>query len=151
MAEKAQDSKEASQPPFDPGSLLGQLKELVKEKTKDGDGKAKTGTSWLWSLILPILVLVGIGIFAWYSQRHNRELAKLRHEKNKAKIIKEQTELFVEINKNDVKVAEAQKQIDASRERLRIVEADIKAEESRYEANMRAIDSISSWADAGIR
>ena len=31
------------------------------------------------------------------------------------------------------------------------IEADIRAEEARYEADMRAIDAIRSWRDAGIR
>lgn len=135
-------------PDFDPHKLLNQLKEIVaskKETTKGG------GKSWLGTLIIIAVVLVGIAVWSWISWNRGKELAKLRHEKNKAKIRKEQLELYTELAVHDEKVAEAQREIDRAEMTLSSIEASIKAEEKRYEADMRAIDSIRSWRDAGIR
>ena len=43
------------------------------------------------------------------------------------------------------------KRIEEADSELKLIDADIRAEEDRYEADMRAIDSIRSWRDAGIR
>jgi len=94
---------------------------------------------------------VGIGVWSWLSFRRNRELAKLRHEKNKAKILKEDAVVQAKIATNDKFIEEQRKIFDEASEDLESIEAAIRAEESRYEADMRAIDSIRSWRDAGIR
>lgn len=148
MADTTTKKEEVSKPPFDPYKLLNQLKEVVdknKQPTKGG------GKSWLGTLVIIAVVLVGVAVWAWISFSRGRELAKLRHEKNKAKILKEQTELFVKLNENDERVAEAQKSLDKIAIKLKAVDASIKAEEERYAADMRAIDSIRSWRDAGVR
>lgn len=148
MADPKKETK-AEQPAFDPNKLLRQLEAIVKSKSKSVDrahgNPARVSKSWYWAIILPVIVLAGIALVAWLSQRSNRELAKLRHEKNKTKILKEQTELFLELNKSHDQVAEAQKQIDASRDRLRVIEADITAEEKRHETDMHALHRIRTW------
>jgi len=147
----AADKKEtkAEQPAFDPNKLLRQLEALVKSKSKSVDvahgNPERKGKSWYWAIIIPVIVLAGLALFTWLAMRGNRELAKLRHEKNKTKILKEQTELFLEINKNDDQVAAAEKQLEASKDRLRIIEADIAAEEKRHETDMHALHRIRTW------
>lgn len=143
-----EDEAKAGKPAFDPNKLLADIEALLMKKSvkvEDGFSPGRVSTKWYWAIIAPVLVLVAVAAFTWWSQRANRELAKLRHEKVKAKIIKEQTELFVELNKNDIKVAEAQKLIDASNNKLRIIEADIAAEEKKYEANLDALHRIHTW------
>lgn len=138
----------AKKPGFDPYKLLGQLKGIVqqnKEPTKGG------GKSWVGTLIIIAVVLVGIAVWSWISFRRGRELAKLRHEKNKTKILKEKAEVMAKVGENDKVIAEAQARIDKAVTALGTIDADIRAEESRYEADIRAIDSIRSWRDAGIR
>ena len=140
------------QPAFDPTKLLGQLESLVKSKSKPVDGGSKRkGKSWIWTIIIPVIVLAGMALFTWIASRGNRELAKLRHEKNKEAILLAQAITDKKVAENDAKIAEAQKKIDASKERLRVIYADQAAEEKRYEADLRAIDSIRSWSDAGLR
>lgn len=135
-------------PAFDPQKLLGQLKGIVskhKEPTKGG------GKSWVGTLIIIAVVLVGIAVWSWISFGRGRELAKLRHEKNKTKILKEKAEVMAKVAENDKAIAEARARIDKAEDKLGNIEADIRAEESRYEADLRAIDNIRSWRDAGIQ
>lgn len=145
----------AAAPKADPSQLLAKLESLIKSNSVSKDvahgGTAQKGKSWIWSMIIPLLVLAGVAAFTWFASSKNRELAKLRHEKFKAKVREDHLEIFTEINKNDAKIDEAEKELSASRETLRVIEADIRAEEKRYEADLVAIDSIRSWADAGIR
>jgi uncharacterized protein HemX len=151
------DKKETKveQPAFDPNKLLDQLQELVKSKSKSVDpahgGTKRVGSSWIWKLILPLVVLIGIAAFAWFANKSNRELAKLRHEKNKAKILKDQAVVQAKIATNDEYIAEQQKIYDAAQERIKIIDADIAAGEKQYEADLRAIDSIRSWDDYRLR
>ena len=86
-----------------------------------------------------------------FSWRRGKELAKLRHEKNKAKILKEKAELEKKLTKNKIIYLEAGERISEAEKVLEQTDLDIQAEERRYEADMRAIDSIRSWRDAGIR
>jgi uncharacterized protein HemX len=146
MPETTPESKEATTS-FDPYKLLDQLKSIVNDNKKESGG----GKSWVGTLVIVAVVLVGVAIWSWISWRRGRELAQLRHEKNKAKILRDKAELDQRIAKGAEEIAAKQRVIDALEEKLRIVDADIRAEEARYEADMRAIDSIRSWRDAGVR
>lgn len=144
----SEEPTKAEKPKFDPYELLGQLKGIVQgHKDQDKGG----GKNWVGTLIIIAVVLVGVAVWSWISWMRGRELAKLRHEKNKAKILKEKAELEKKLTNNKLTYIEAGKRIEAADSRLAIIEADIRAEEARYEADLRAIDSIRSWRDAGIR
>lgn len=147
MPNQTTKKKEVTKPPFDPYKLLDQLKGIVEKKAPTKGG----GRSWVSALIVITVVLVGVAVWSWISFRRGRELAKLRHEKNKAKLLKEDAVLQAQIAKNDEYIAEQEKIFNTADDRLKIIEADIRAEEKRYEADMRAIDSIRSWSDAGLR
>lgn len=153
MPEAKKETK-VEKPAFDPSKLLAAVEGLIKKKSTDVSSHGhpgRVGKSWVWSIILPVIVLAGMALFAWYKMRGNRELAKLRHEKNKEAILLAQSQAAKKVAENDAKIAEAQKKIDASKERLRVIYADQAAEEKRYEADLRAIDRISSWSRAGVR
>lgn len=136
--------KEATKPPFDPHKLLIQLKGIVEKKAPTKGG----GRSWVGTLIVIAVVLVGVAVWSWISFRRGRELAKLRHEKNKAKIEKENAVVQAQIATNDEFIEKQEKIFNAADKQLKTIEAEIEAEEKRYEADMRAIDSIRSWRDA---
>ena len=143
----------ADKPLFDPQKLLGQLKQIVSSNkgppaTDGGGGSAK---SWISALIIIAVVLVGISVWYWISFRRGRELAKLRHEKNKAKVLADQAVIDKKVAEGDAAITEAEKVIEKADDRLRIIDADIRAEEGRYAADLRAIRSIRSWRDAGVR
>jgi len=144
VTNQATKKKEVTKPPFDPHKLLGQLKEIVDKKAPTKNGSK----SWLNALVLIAVVLVGVAVWSWVSFRRGRELAKLRHEKNKAKILKEGSITKAWVTDNDEIVAAQDKIFNAADKYLKVIEADIRAEEKRYEADMRAIDHIRSWRDA---
>ena len=145
----------AATPKADPSQLLAKLEALIKSNSVSKDvahaGKEQKGKSWIWSLIIPLLVLAGIAAFAWFASSKNRELAKLRHEKFKRKIAAEKAEFDAEIEQKASLIAVADKKVAIEKKKLELIEADIRAEEKRYEADLAAINSIRSWSDAGIR
>ena len=140
------ESRGAEQPPLDPGKLLRQLEALIKDNSKAIDKSGgRVGASAIWSILIPILVLIGIAAFTWYSRKNGRELAKLRHEKNKAKILADQAEIGVAIQRYMSAIEAFKKKAAKQQDELRIIEADIRAEEARHEADRRAIDRMRSW------
>lgn len=147
MSDQTTKKKEVTKPPFDPHKLLDQLRGIVEKKAPTKGG----GRSWVSALIVITVVLVGVAVWYWISFRRGRELAKLRHEKNEAKILKETAVAHAQVAANNEYVEKWEKIFNMADDRLKIIEADIKAEEKRYEADMRAIDSIRSWRDAGVR
>lgn len=136
-------------PPPDAHELLLQLQGIIEER-KEAPTKGG-GKDWIGTLIILITVLVGVAVWSWVSWRRGKELAKLRHEKNKAKILKEKAELEKKLTKNKIIYLEAAERISEAEKVIEQTDLDIQAEERRYEADMRAIDSIRSWRDAGIR
>lgn len=131
-------------PPLDPSAVLQNLASTATS----AKGKAREGGGSAWGYVVAFVVmLLGVGVFWWIARKNNQELADLRHEKNKTKILADKAELLAQIAKGDEQVAIEKKKVDAAEETLRIIEADIRAEEARYEANMRAIDRIRSWDD----
>ena len=142
MADEALDK-----PPFDPNELLVKIERIVNDN-KGTDGGAK---SWLSTVIIIVTVVVGIAIWSWISFRQNRELAKLRHEKEVARIQAEKAAVDAEVAANDTVVAEAKKKIAELEERIGYIDADIRAVEEQYAADLRAIDRIRSWNDVGAR
>ena len=154
MTENEKETKGVEPPLFDPNKFLLQLQDIVSKRTERNPitvTRTNKATS-IWSyLIVAAIALAAIAIGSWLVWRKSKELARLRHEKNRAAIRREQLEFHAELDENNMAIDKAQKEIDAAENSLRIIEADIKAEESRYEADLRAIDSIRSWRDAGIR
>lgn len=144
-------TKPVEKPGFDPTEILTKLEGLIKSNQKPAE-QGGGSKSWLGTLIIIVVALAGVALWSWISWRKNRELAALRHEKEKARIQGDQAQLRKEVADGAAEVAKSQKEIDAARETVRIIEADIRAAEERYEADRRAIDRIRSWDDVpGVR
>jgi uncharacterized protein HemX len=141
----------------DPSKILDTLKKIVagntetKESANSAQPPATSSKSWVSTIILVLVALAGVALWAWISWRQGKELAALRHEKNKVELLKEQAELKKKVAQYLSTIDKAEQQIEESTEKVRLLEADIKAEEARLEANMHAIHSITSWSDAGVR
>ena len=131
--------------PFDPSNLIGQLRDLVGKESSKGK------KSWVSTLLIVAAALAASGVWYWVSWRRSRELAKLRHEKMKRGILLDKSRTDRAVASNDGKAKALDKVIAARTRRFKIILADIRAEESRYEADLRAINRIRSWRDAGIR
>lgn len=136
---------EVAKPPLDPAEILSKLEALTKRHRNAG------GSSWVGTLILIAVAVAASAVWAWISSRRNRELAKLRHKREVQRIKAERAKVDADVEKNDAAVAEARKAERAIEERLRHLEADIRTEDERYAADLRAVDRIRSWADAGVR
>jgi len=129
---------------FDPASILGKLKDVVTEKKEAETGGGK---SWVSALILIATALIGMAVWAWISWRRNQELAKLRHEKFVTELKASQDVIDQKVAEGTAKIEESKKAVKAAVEKIRVIDADIRAEEARYAADLRAIDSIRSWRD----
>lgn len=151
MAEPIEESK--GQPPFDPNKLFVKFEALIKKNSSEvGDGRpGRTGNSWIWSMVLPLVVLAATAAFAWFSRRGNRELAKLRHEKHKNAWLLQAGNTAKRLAESNELIQTSQEQIDEAEANLRIIHADIRAEEKRYEADRNAIHRIQSWDGSYIR
>ena len=129
-------------PRFDPAQLLGQLKEIVGDNK---DPKKGGGKSWVSTLIIIAVVLAGMAVWSWLALRRGRELAKLRHEAFKTKIMADGAKVKAKLESNDELIKESQASVNMAEEKLRVIGAEIRAEEARYEADLAAIDSMRNW------
>ena len=127
-------------PPVDPSAILGRIEGIIKSNRK-------SGSSWVSTLIIGAIVLMGAAIFAWVSHYRGRELAKLRHEKETARILAAKSVIAAKVASNDAERAEAERKRLELSESIRRLEADIRMETARREADLRAIDRIRSWRD----
>jgi len=103
------------------------------------------------TLIVIAAALFGMAVWTWVSARRGRELAQLRHEKFVAEVKADQAIVDTILRKNDQALAAIRVIEQAAAEKLRLIESDIKAEEARYAADLRAIDRIRTWRDVGAR
>ncbi len=141
-----EDTTGVAKPPLDPAAILSKLEGIMKAN----QAPAATGggsKSWIGTIIMVVVALAGAAIWAWLSARANRELAALRHEKEKARIEADQAAARATVTANDQAIAAAQKDVAAAAEKLRLIDAEIRTEEARHEADRRAIDRIRSWDD----
>ncbi len=132
-----------AKPPFDPSPILDALKSIVVDNKSPGGG----GKSWISTAIIVLVVMVAIAVWAWISFTNNRELAKLRHDREVQRIRAEKAVIDAKVATNDVAIAAAQKQVVVLTEQLKHIDGDIRTEQERYAANLRAIDRIHSWRD----
>lgn len=133
----------AEMPSFDATAVLGKLRDLVGNTKRPSGG----GSSWVSTLILIAAAVAGMAVWAWISQRRNRELAKLRHAVFVTQLKAEQ-EITDRLLADKAAGIDAAAAIDAAAtQKLRVLASDIEAEEARYAADLQAIDRIRSWRD----
>jgi hypothetical protein len=155
VAEEKEETRGVEKPPLDPSKLLTQIEALLRKNSKSTDphhgGTSRISKSWIWAIILPLIALAGIAAFSWFVFRRNRELAKLRHEKFKRETLAKKAEVDSYVAKGNEEVAKAQAKIDLAEKQLKLIEADVRAEEKRYEADLAAIDRIRGWDGSYVR
>jgi uncharacterized protein HemX len=127
----------------DPSDILAKLDQLINER-RDVDGKSK---GWIATLIMAVLAIGGMAVFSWVKMRHGRELARLRHEKNKNAILARKATVDQRAASMRSEIVRFQKEVERLAENMRRIYADIRHEEALYEANNEAIDRIRSWRD----
>jgi septal ring factor EnvC (AmiA/AmiB activator) len=130
---------------MEPSELLEKLKGFTE--TKQEAKKESGSSSWIVAIVMVFVVLIGVFVFAWVANKNAKELAKLRHEKNKREIEEENAKVAAEAEKNDVKRAELEKLASETRAEIDKVDKAIKNVEAARDTDRAAIDSITSWND----
>jgi uncharacterized protein HemX len=134
--------------PTDPNVLLKAMQNVVdNNKSPDGGGK-----SWVSTLIILGVVVVAAAVWAWVSWSQGRELAGLRHEKEKARILNDQAIVDAAVQSGDKKVVDLQKGFDAAAADIEQLTVAIRNVEAQRAADQQAIDRITSWRrpDPGV-
>ena len=123
-------------------AIVKWLNRVNAQKKPEGGG-AKNW--WRWPLLI-IIVLLGLAIGVYILNRNNRELAKLRHERNKAEIEKENklTESLAE--KELDKARAALIQINEIERRIQTIDEKLVAAEAKHAKDVEAVERM-RWSD----
>jgi len=125
------------------------LDRLLVAVSKHKDEQYQVKSWWRWFIVIA-LVLFAVAIYAWLMRRGSKELARLRHEKKKARLAYEQSVVDAEVAVEERLFAEYAEKIDASSRRLEEIDAQMLEVEERNAKNNRTIDDIRTWDDAGV-
>lgn len=117
------------------------LLESVAAKTKDQN------KGWIGSVIASILTLVAIFAFAWSSRKNAKELAKLKHEKNKLKVERENLEIEKKASNNSDNMFRINMKIGAHKQAIEDLDNMMDRAKNAHEENLKNINSITGWED----
>ena len=119
---------------------------LVKTVEAVEKRKSKGGKSWLSLLIIIPLILVGLFVAAWVTQKDRRELAKLRHEKNKRRIEKENADTASKMVREEKEIQAALERVDLAGEAINEIDRRMTEASRRHEKNKKLIGRL-RWRD----
>lgn len=129
---------------MEPSKALEKLSSIV-DNNKDKEKGGSKG--WVASIVIFFVVLIAIFVFAWVANRDAKELAKLRHEKNKKKVEDENLRIEHKAAENDKEKEKLQGQITAAKNEIRKLDEEIRVADKAHEENVKNINSITSWRD----
>jgi len=129
---------------MEPSAFLEKLKGFVESKKEE---KKNGNAGWIASIIVFIVAIIGIFVFAWQANKKSKELAMLRHEKNKREVEKKNAEVDRKVEENDMRVAELDVKIGELEAEIDKADASIKKTEEARSKDQEAINSITSWND----
>ncbi len=130
---------------MEPSKLLEGLKSFSAKK-KEKDGK-DSHIGVITGFLLFLVSLIGMFVFAWISSRRSRELAKLRHEKNVRSIEVANNRTRAKVEKNDSRVSELELKTAEHKNKIAVIDEQIKKLEETHRKDKEAIDAISGWDD----
>lgn len=139
-------------PGFDAHQLLIAAEAAIlgrSEVVPNGNGTNRKSTSWTNRIVIALVVVGAFVIHSWVSWRRNRELAKLRHQRNVVRIKAENKNARAKVAEHGAAARLYRKQRDKLEEEYRLLDAEVRAEMKRYYADIRAIDRISDWSELG--
>ena len=120
--------------------------ELLK-KLSDSVEKKKNENSWIAYVAISGISLVSIFIFAWVSSKNSRELAKLRHEKNKRKVEEENLQVKIHRELNDKRILNLAIEVDKNKIKIEDIDRKIEEAKKAHQENLKNINSITGWKD----
>lgn len=112
------------------------------EKTRGDDGKPK----WYWWLLAIFLFLIGMVVVGWMLNRNARELAKLRHEKEKARILRDQEDARLAAEVHHEAKEDALRRVTQAQATLDAVEAHIEKVKEQHAIDNNAAMRL-RWSD----
>lgn len=112
------------------------------DKTRWSDGKP---APWFW-IIAVVVFLLGLAIAAWVLGKNREELAKLRHEKEKAKIEKADAEAALAAAKEDEIKEAALARVAAADTQLEDLDLVLKTTKETFAKNLAAANRL-RWSD----
>lgn len=123
-----------------------QPSELLKKLSSLAD-KKREKSSWAASVVVFIVSIFAIFIFSWVSSKNSKELARLRHEKNKKKIEEENLQIKIHRELNDRKILDIAIEVDKNKIKIENIDREIEEAKKTHEENLKNINSITGWKD----
>lgn len=123
---------------------LESLLKTVQRNRSAKDGKPNGVVS---AVIIFFVVIIATFVFAYASTRKSKELARLRHEKNKRDIETKNAETKRACTENAVEAARLGAEINQIEKEVDLLDEDIAIIEKAMEKDYKAIDAITSWRD----
>lgn len=111
-------------------------------KTRKPSGKP----AWYWWLFAVIVFLLGLVVVWWVLNRNNRELARLRHAKEKARIEREQADAYRRAWEHTSRKAEALLRVELTQAAIDGIEHDIQKVEKQHEIDRDSAMRL-RWSD----
>lgn len=125
---------------MEPSELLKKLSSIVEER------KEKK-SSYLIHIIIFIVSFFAIFVFAWVSGKNAKELAKLKHEKNKRKVEEDNLKIIMHRELNEEKILDLAIKIDNNKTELENIDKEIESAAKTHQENLKRINSITGWKD----
>ena len=128
-------------------ALANLLKTVEANRVPDDEKKTASPKSWISAIIIFFVVMIAVLVFAYVSTRNSKELARLRHEKNKRDIMAKNKEAMSSVEKNDVAIAEHEVAIETLHKEMDGIDAEIAKIEHARKMDHKAIELITRWRD----
>ena len=120
-------------------NLLERVASAIEKQKPSKGGGAKSW--WRWPLLI-VLVLLGFAVMAWFSNRHRRELARLRHEQFKRENAEAQAKTDAKVAASDAERDKRLLAVAASEERLKEIDDAVDAVEKDFRKDLATIDRV---------
>ena len=117
--------------------------EAEKPKVEEKKGVSK----WCAGLVLGVLTLLVLGWFYFQAWKKGKELAKLKHEKDKLEQHKAVDAALQKVSKNEALVEIFEQNIRELEKEIDKINVSLHTVEEEYNNAKNAINSISSWDD----
>ena len=132
----------------DPSQALANLLKVVeRNRAIDNESGNAKSNGWVSAIIIFFVVLIATFVFAYVSNRNSKELAKLRHDKNKRKILAENKEALAATTQNDFIITRCETEITELQREMDGIDMRLDKVEHARKTNHKAIELITSWRD----
>jgi septal ring factor EnvC (AmiA/AmiB activator) len=129
---------------MEPSKFLEKLKSFTETKKEEKrDGKA----GWIAGIVMFFVTVIGLIVFAYVANRKAKELARLRHEKNKREIESKNAEVNRRVAENDKEKERLGNEISELRGKINQANVAVEKAKEVRRKDQEAINSITSWND----